>query len=66
MLKKLEKSICFSSSVDYGLHPCNVGVLLTMDIRIIIEALTLLMNPNSVTHNVLITGQKLVQVNVKT
>ena len=51
MLKKLEKSICFSSSVDYGLHPCNVGVLLTMDIRIIIEALTLLMNPSSISHN---------------
>ena len=51
MSKKLEKSICFSNSIDYGLHPCDVGVLFSMDIRIIIEALTFMMNPNSVTHD---------------
>ena len=58
MTKKLEQSICFMNTVDYGLHKCDLGVVPSMDVRLMIEAVTLMLNPKDVKHLDFITSER--------
>ena len=46
------------NTVDYGLHKCDLGVVPSMDVRLMIEAVTLMLNPKDVKHLDFITSER--------